>query len=646
MRSSYIFLSLLLTIPPVMAQSVHHLFSPLEVPTPNAYRTADGRPGPEYWQQRADYDIKASLDSSAGRVTASEVITYTNNSPEPLTTLWLQVDQNLFKEGSRGSLEFDSPRVRWRGAFSNGGDELSSVVVVRNGRKEQVHYIVDDTRMRIDLESALPAHGGKLQIQIAWSFVVPPYGSDRTGRFYSKDGTIFEVAQWYPRMYVYDDVHGWNPLPYLGEGEFYLEYGDFKVEITAPHDFVVVGTGVLQNPDQVLTKTERDRLAQARKSDETIHVISEAEIGQPLTRPKGKENLTWKFEAKNVRDFSWAASRAFIWDASHWDNILLMAVYPREGIATDTTRGPGWEQDVQFMRHTFMYYSTNYFHFPYPVATNVAGVVGGMEYPMIVFCSVRSRGQGLYSVTDHEFGHGWFPMTVGSDERRHAWMDEGINTFINYYSNFDYYGSKSFNIRRVQADTIAHWMLRQQDGQPIEVRADLIKPMGLGFLEYAKTGFGLRLLREFILGPEKFDGGFKEYIQRWAFKHPQPADFFRTIEDYSGEDLSWFWREWFYSTDVLDQGIDSVVADSARTRVFISNNRGLAMPSELQITFSDNQTEDIKLPVEIWFQGNKYTYPIYDSRQVQSVVLDPKHELPDIDRNNNVWSTNSSSPGN
>ena len=502
MRFTLVIAATLLTASILSAQSSGTIFSPLSLPAPNDVRTSDGRPGPGYWQQRADYSIKVSLDTTESKISGSETITYTNNSPESLDHLWLQVDQNLFKEESRGSYEFDSPRSRYRGAFQNGGDELSSIIVMQNGKKVQSHYIVDDTRMRVDLMEPIPARGGKIELQIEWSFVVPKYGSDRLGRFESKDGTIYEIAQWYPRMYVYDDVNGWNPLPYLGEGEFYLEYGNFNVEITAPRDYVVVATGVLQNPEQVLTRTERERLALARKVDSTVHVISEDEIAKPSTRPAGKGELTWKYHADNVRDFSWAASKAFIWDASHWDNILLMAVYPREGISTDTARGPGWEKDVEFMRHTFKYYSTTYYHFPYPVATNVAGVVGGMEYPMIVFCSVRSRGQGLYFVTDHEFGHSWFPMTVGSDERRYAWMDEGINTFINYYSGNDYYGEKSFQRRIENADTIARRMNSPINGQPIMTYADQIKPSNYGFLEYYKTAFGLRLLRESILGPK------------------------------------------------------------------------------------------------------------------------------------------------
>jgi len=495
--------------------------------------------------------------------------------------------------------------------------------------------------MRIELANSVSARGGKVQLEVAWSFEVPKYGSDRLGRFESKDGTIYEIAQWYPRMYVYDDVNGWNPMPYLGAGEFYLEYGNFDVEITVPRNYIVVATGTLQNPAQVLTKTERDRLAEARKSDSTIHVISENEIALPDMRPNGSGDLTWKFHAENVRDFSWAASEAFIWDASHWDNILLMAVYPREGISTGASEEPGWEKDVEFMRHTFKFYSETYYHFPYPVATNVAGVVGGMEYPMIVFCSVHARGQRLYSVTDHEFGHSWFPMTVGSDERRYAWMDEGLNTFINYYSNTDYYGDTSYVLRIENADSIAKRMDSPLNSRPIMNFSDNIEPQYYGFLEYYKTAFGLHLLRDCFLGPKKFDLGFKSYIHRWAFKHPQPADFFRTIEDYSGEDLSWFWRGWFYSTHVLDQAIDSVTSDSAKTLVYLSNKRGLVMPCEVKVTFADAKTDTFNLPIEAWYDGNTYVLPVYDERKVDKVEIDPKHILPDIDRSNNIWENKS-----
>ncbi len=640
MRTSFTVLALLVFVSLSQAQSQSQIFDPMNWPTPNSRRTADGRPGGGYWQQRADYSIKVALDTAADQVTGTETITYTNNSPDSLSHLWLQLDQNLFREGSRGNDEYDSPRARWRGAFTRGGDILHSVSVDQDGATEDVHYVVDGTRMIIYLSKLLPPHGGKLRIEISWSFAVPRYGSDRMGRFRANQGTVYEIAQWYPRMYVYDDVHGWNPLPYLGEGEFYLEYGDYNVEITVPRDYIVVATGLLQNPADVLTGKERERLREAGETDETVHIIPAADVGKEETRPAGTGSLTWIFHATNVRDFSWAASKAFVWDASHWKDILLMAVYPKEGMSSGSSpANSGWESVVQMMRHTFEYYSTNYHPYPYPVAVNVAGIVGGMEYPMIVFCSVHSRGQRLYSVSDHEFGHSWFPMMVGSDERRHAWMDEGFNTFMNYYSNRDFYGDSARGIIYSSADTIAKIMLTPLNDQPVDTRADQVLPRNMGFLEYAKPAFGLRLLREFIVGPKLFDPAFRAYIRRWAFKHPQPSDFFRTIDDYTGEDLSWFWRGWFYSTHVLDQAIDSVVADSGVTFVYISNRRGLVMPAEVQITFSDGQVSDRKLPVEIWFDGGSYRLPVYGTAKVDEVLLDPHHLLPDVDRINNVWNS-------
>ncbi len=638
MRLRLAALMLLLCAPLLFAQSSPDTFAPMNWPTPNSCRTADGRPGPGYWQQRADYNIKVSLDTAANMVTGSETITYTNNSPNDLSHLWLQLDQDLFKEGSRGRDEYDSPSLRWWSRTEKGGDVLESVKVLRNGVAENVRYLVDDTRMIVYLPEPLPHDGGKLELNISWHFNIPTLGSDRMGKLQTEDGTIYQIAQWYPRMCVYDDVRGWNTLPYLGQGEFYLEYGDFKVSITVPRTFIVAATGVLQNPGEVLTKAERDGIEEARKTDRTVHIISAGQIGDPSLRPEGDGELTWIYEAKDVRDFSWAASRAFIWDASHWGNVLLMALYPKEGMATgESPHKPGWESVVQMMRHTFMYYSTHYYPYPYPVAVNVAGNVFGMEYPMIVFCSVRDRGQMLYQVSDHEFGHSWFPMTVGSNERRHAWMDEGLNTFLNYYSNRDFYGDSADQNRSMQAVVIAKQMLTSRNDQPIETPADQIPPQNTSFLEYSKAAFGLRLLRHFIIGRERFDPAFKAYIRRWAFKHPQPSDFFRTIDDYTGEDLSWFWRGWFYSTHVLDQAIDSVVADSNVTMIYMSNDSGLVMPTELKVTYANGDTSDIKLPVEIWFDGSSYSYPLYGNGKVVRVVLDPYHELPDVNRSNNTW---------
>ncbi len=295
--------------------------------------------------------------------------------------------------------------------------------------------------------------------------MIPEYGADRMGRMEGEDGWVYELAQWYPRVYVYDEVEGWNPMPYLGQGEFYLEYGSFDVEITAPRDFIVVGSGELLNPADTWPAEQRRRLERASTSAETVAIVSADEVGEDAVRPDGSGPVTWRFRIANARDFAWAASRAFILDAASWDGTLLMSAYPKEGLGDDAN--PGWEMSTQYLCHTIRHYSEEWFRYPYPVAVNVAGVVGGMEYPGIVFCGVGARGQGLFGVTDHEFGHIWFPMIVGNDERRHAWMDEGFNTFINHYSNLEYYGLESSRASRTSGPYIAGQMAAPFADQPI-----------------------------------------------------------------------------------------------------------------------------------------------------------------------------------
>ena len=337
------------------------------------------------------------------------------------------------------------------------------------------------------------------------------------------------------------------------------------------------------NPQEVLTPKQRERLERPGRAPRRS-TSSRRKRWKPRLAPRGSGPLTWRFRASNVRDFAWAASRAFIWDAASWDGILVMSAYPREGLGT--AEQPGWEMSTQYVRQSLAHYSEMWVRYPYPVAINVAGIVGGMEYPMIVFCSVNARGQALFGVTDHEFGHTWFPMLVGSDERRHAWMDEGLNTLLNHYSNLAYYGENAQRVRATSPDYIVERMLEPTHDQPIMTYADHLRRDGLGFLAYRKPGFGLILLREVVLGPERFDAALKEYIRRWANKHPQPADFFRTIEEVSGEDLAWFWRGWFYSTALLDQAADSVTTREGATVVHLSNREGLVMPVTLEVEYA------------------------------------------------------------
>jgi hypothetical protein len=608
------------------------MFAPLDLPETGAVRRPSGAPGTAYWQQEASYRIRAELIPEEHRVEGSEVITYVNHSPDALPFVWLQLEQNLFAPGSRGALI--NSGNRWRGAFEEGGVRLDRIEVVQHGQRYSPGSTVDDTRMRIDLAEPMAPAGDRIEIEVSWSFVVPEYGADRMGRFAAERGTVYELAQWYPRMYVYDDVDGWNPLPYLGQGEFYLEYGDFDVEITAPRDYIVVAGGELLNPEEVLTAEQLERYRRARTSDGTVAIVAPEEVGTPESRPAGSGPLTWRYRLESARDFSWAASSSFIWDASGWNGVLLQSAYPHEGLGD--AENPGWERSTEYLRHTIPYYSESWFPYPYPSAVNVAGVVGGMEYPGIVFCGVGARGQGLFGVTDHEFGHSWYPMIVGSDERRYAWMDEGFNTFINHYSNLDFYGEDAVRTQRTTGAYIAQQMQAPIADQPIMTAPDVLRGEGLGFMAYRKPGYGLILLREVVLGPERFDAAFRAYTAEWAFRHPKPADFMRTIEEVAGEDLVWFWRGWLYTSDLLDQSVAGVEAEEGETRIDLRNEAGLVMPVLLHVEFADGTAMDQKLPAEVWMRGDDYTW-VTGRTDVARVFLDPDFWLPDVDRANNEW---------
>jgi len=608
------------------------MFAPLDLPEAGALRRPSGVPGAAYWQQEAHYRIQAELIPSQHRIEAREVITYVNHSPDALPFVWLQLEQNLFEPGSRGSLV--NSGNRWRGAFEGGGIRLHRVDVVQDGRRYSPEHTVDDTRMRIDLAEPMRPGGDEIEIHVFWSFVVPEYGADRMGRFAAARGTVYELAQWYPRMYVYDDVEGWNPMPYLGQGEFYLEYGDFEVEITAPRNHIVVAGGELLNPEEVLTDQQLARYRQARGSDQTVAIVTPDEVGTRESRPGGEGPLTWRYRLEDARDFSWAASSSFIWDAAGWNGVLLQSAYPHEGLGD--AESPGWERSTEYLLHTIPYYSETWYPYPYPSAVNVAGIVGGMEYPGIVFCGVGARGQGLFGVTDHEFGHSWYPMIVGNDERRYAWMDEGFNTFINHYSNLAFYGEEATRAGRTTGSYVARQMQAPVADQPIMTAPDVLRREGLGFMAYRKPGYGLILLREVVLGPQRFDAAFRAYTAEWAFKHPKPADFMRTIEEVAGEDLAWFWRGWLYGTDLLDQAVADVEVAGGESRIHLRNDAGLIMPVLLHVEFTDGTTFDRTLPAEIWMRGDEHTWVI-DRTDVARVFLDPVFRLPDVDREDNEW---------
>ncbi len=624
--------------PPTTDNSAFHR---LEHPAPNSIRTGSGTHGPGYWQQRADYVIRASLDTAMKVLTGQERITYTNNSPDTLRYLWLQLDQNLFSGASRGGL-IVPPDSRFGNGRAEGGVTITRVsqpaLPAAPGRALQradsLGYIVNGTMMKIDLSHPLPPRS-KAVFEIAWSFPFLDEINTRMGIEFIDSSYVFEVAQWYPRLAVYDDVRGWNTEQYMGTGEFYLEYGSFDVSLTVPANMIVGATGTLRNPEMVLTPAERTRLIQARASDTTVIIRGKNEIDDPASRPKSASGtLTWRFTADSVRDFAWAAARHFIWDAARANGgrTLVMSLYPP---AADSI----WNQSTQYGKAAIERYSEQWHPYPYTVAINVNGREGGMEYPMIVFCHNRVNGPALYSVTDHEFGHTWFPMMVGNNERLYPWMDEGFNTFMNHY-NWQQQYPGTFN-RRANVDAQIVFA-RSGIEQPIMTPADRTNPQGLGNVAYNKPGLGLVLLRDQIVGPARFDPAFREYIRRWAFKHPTPADFFRTMEDGVGEDLSWFWRSWFYTTETMDQTVDSVTIRSdsggrVASQIYLRKIGPMPMPVVMDLLMDDGFTRRINLPVEIWIYGDSYMATIPGPNKVTSVKIDPDKAFPEVRRDNNNW---------
>jgi hypothetical protein len=614
----------------------------------NEFRAADGAPGPKYWQNRADYQLSARLNDQTNEITGSEILTYTNNSPQKLGFLWMNLEQNLFKQDSRGTaivpLAGNPPKLNsrnWgRGQVFDAGFKIKSVQLIgEKGAATDVKFLVNDTRMQLFLPKDVNPNGGQVKLKIEYSFISPDYGSDRMGIQETKNGKIFTIAQWYPRMCVYDDVEGWNTIPYTGPAEFYLEYGDFDLKITAPANHIVVASGELLNPQEVYTPEQLKRWAEAEKSEKTVVIRSASEVTQASSRPAGKKELTWHFKIKNARDASWASSAAFIIDAAKMDlpsgkKSTAISAYPVESDGNDA-----WGRSTEYVKKSIEYNSKKWFEFPYPAATAVAGIVGGMEYPGIVFCGYKAKKAGLWGVNDHEFGHTWFPMIVGSNERLYGWMDEGFNTFINTLSTADFnngeYARKAQDVEKAGA-VVTNPSLETVFSQPAN-----LKERNTGILLYFKPGMGLTMLREQILGPERFDFAFRTYIARWAFKHPTPDDFFRTMENASGESLQWFWRGWFLNNWRLDVAVRDVKYfdndPSKGAMITIDNLEKMAMPVTLEIKTVSGKTDRVKLPVEIWERNSTWTFKYPSTEEIQSVTYDPDKVMPDYNPDNNVW---------
>jgi hypothetical protein len=601
-------------------------FRALDLPTPNEFRSASGRPGAKYWQQRADYRIAATLDPARNEVRGTETIHYINHSPDSLPYLWLFVEQNLCAPNSVTNQLNQPPLVFLGTAFDfscqgfKGGLVLESLRVAGVDATRTIY----GTTMRIDLRSPL-APGAAIDIEAAWRFNVPPQGGGRMGH----DGALYEIAQWYPRMAVYDDVRGWNHEPYIGAGEFYLEYGNFDVSLTVPASYIVAATGELTNPEQVLTATERSRLAAARRSDTTVAIIRADEAGKTaVTRPGTSPSLTWHFTATNVRDFAFAGGPNFRWDASGYKGSLIDDLYRQSS--------DKWPEVNRIGREAIKYYSEQWYQYPWTHATTVEGPIEGMEYPMLTFTPNSPSREDQQWVIAHEFGHEWFPMTVGSNERLYPWMDEGFNTFIDLGNAASYFRGTPYG-DSIEVHPLHLYAEHATPGeQPLITNPTQVRD--LFWVGYQKPALMMQMLRYEVLGKDRFDPAFREYIKAWAFKHPTPADFFRMMRDESGMDLDWFWRGWIFSTARLDQAVDSVSRPSSGgTDIYLSNRGTMIMPAEIALTFSDGSRSVVKLPVEMWNLGPSFDYRIPNGKTVTRVEVDPRRALPDIHRGNNLF---------
>jgi hypothetical protein len=657
-------ISLVLSGIAVHAQSVYNAqaaFAPIFYPhNGNQYRSADGSPGPDYWQNNANYHVHVRFDTATKLISGEVKITYTNNSPHDLSYVWLELDQNIDKEDSRAnSMRNPSPPVspqRGDGRGAGAGFHIQNIAIVENGRSITLNdYIINDTRMQVWLPQALKAKGGKLQMMISYDYTLQRSGGGgRSGYLSTENGVVYDVSYWYPRMEVYDDLAGWNTLPFLGGGEFYLDYGNIDYTITLPAGMIVAGAGQLMNPEEVLTKSEIRQLNKAKTSDKTI-IIRTPENGVAATHSSADGWLTWHFHMENTRDVAWAASSAFIWDAARIDlppsaplreggkTSLAMSFYPVESKSDSS-----WGRATEYTKGAIEIFSKSWFPYPYPTAVSIAGPVGGMEFPGLTFDWWKAGTKSLYAVLSHEIGHSWFPMIVGSDERRYAWMDEGFNTFVDIYAQQEFNHGEYAPKRDGEyargggnpAEEIIPF-ITGKDIPPIKTFADAIPNRYVHPLEYFKTAFGLVLLREVILGHERFDKAFRKYISDWAYKHPSPWDFFREMDNNAGENLAWFWRSWFFHNWQLDQAVEGVKYvdnDPSKGALITIENLGkMPMPVLVEVTESNGQTTHYELPVETWEQGAVHTFKVNTTIALKSVILDPDKKLPDVNRANNIW---------
>lgn len=684
------------------------------LPTPNTYRTASGAPGKDYWQMQADYKMAVTLDDSKQHITGKETITYYNNSPDPLDYLWIQLDQNMRADDSDSPLASardydDTLNVKdYYGLSGTPGFEGGfNIHYVKSATGSALRYKINKTMMRVDLPKVLKP-GEKVSFDIEWDYYINDRMTDggRSGLEYfpEEDNYLYTIAQFFPRMAVYSDNEGWQNKQFLGSGEFALSFGSYEVAITVPSDFIVGSTGALQNPKEVLTKEQQKRFEKAKKTfDKPVFIVTEEEaIANEKTKESGTK--TWVFQADSIRDFAFATSRKFIWDAMAVDingkTPLAMSYYPKEG-------NPLWEEySTRVVAQTLKTYSKYTIDYPYSKAISVHTASIGMEYPMICFNYGRPDDDGTYTdrtkhgmigVIIHEVGHNFFPMIINSDERQWTWMDEGLNTFVQYLTekDFEVTFQEDFPSRRGPADKIVPYMSGEKGlFRPIMTNSEQILQFGNN--AYAKPATALNILREVVMGPELFDYAFKKYAERWAFKNPSPADFFRTMEDASAVDLDWFWKGWFYTTDAVDVNVASVewyrmASEDNQLETKIKNNKdlsnnkseindvpkplrfedasyrefknkldeatlkqemseknfykvtfknegGLVMPLILEWTYEDGSKEIEKLPAEIWRKNEKEVTKLFvKDKKVVSLTYDPFAETADVNTEDNMF---------
>ncbi len=616
-------------------------------PPGNPYRSASGEPGDAYWQNRADYVIDAALDDTQNSISGTVTITYTNNSPKALSYLWLQLDQNAFREHSRAldsQLTTDSLSTKSKRKFV-GGYRIEEVKIIKGANNQAVNsdttYLVTDTRMQLFLPEPLPS-GKKLSFSIKYSYTIPEYfyssfSANRTDILFTKNGAIYSIAQWYPRLCVFDDIEGWNTLPYLGQGEFYLEYGDYLVNLTLPSAYIVEASGELLNPEEVMTAPQLKRWTQAHNSEQKVTIRASQDVTNKASRPS-KPNCTWKYKISNSRDFAWTASKSFVWEGIRINlpsgkKAFGISVYPVE-----SKQPNGWERSCEYVKFSIEYFSKQWYEYPYPCAVNVASNVDGMEYPGIVFCSESDTGNSFWSVVKHELGHTWFPMIVGSNERKYAWMDEGVNVFI------DNMAESSFNhgeFKGYMAEELPFERYFSDSLMPVMTRPDGMNGDVMWKTQYLKTAFLLNLLRNQVIGAERFDFAFTKYTHDWAFKHPTPWDFFNNINNSTGEDLTWFWKAMIMENYKLDQAITGMKYVNNKPAegalITITNLEKAAMPMVVEIITSDGQKSVEIFPVEIWEYQNSFVFKTKTTKEIRSITIDPGKVYPDVNRGNNTW---------